>query len=102
MSWLASAFGKAKVWGYAILAGGLTIAAFLARIFFLKRQRDNLKDRAEVAEAQVTKAREIADHDNELESEYRPRRAEVRDEAKTGPVGELSDPNSGWLPDDSR
>ena len=93
---------KLKVYGFAILAGALTVFGFLARIFFLQNQNTKLRQRAEHYEAKATRARIVADKDNELEAQARSRRSDAKKEIETDSNSSVfRNPDGLWNDTDS-
>ena len=81
--------------GLGLLVTGLAAAA--AKYYKAKAKKQ--KKRADNAVAQVKRDHAIAEGDNELEGQFRPRRAEaVKEIEKTGATKELSEPNR-WSDD---
>ena len=75
--------------GLGLLAAGLAVATK-----YYKAKAKRQKKRADNAVAQVKRDHAIAEKDNELEGQFRSRRAEaVKEIEKTGATKELSEPN---------
>ena len=78
---------------------GLLVAGLLATVKILASKAKRQKKRADNAVAQVKRDHAIAEGDNELEGQFRSRRAEAQQEIKrTGATKELSEPNR-WSDD---
>lgn len=89
MSWLTI---KAKLIALGALLLG--VIAFFVRLKVVKSQRDNLKEKVQVAEARIKQADRLHQRDIELESQSRSRRAEAAKEIEESGVSkELSNPN---------
>jgi Flp pilus assembly protein TadB len=79
---------------YALGAIVLTVLGFLARIFFLKHQRNRARDAAEHYKAAANRARIVAEKHNEIEEQTRARRADALKELEdTGGSELFRDPN---------
>ena len=79
---------------YWSLGVGLLVTGLLATVNILAAKAKKQKKRADNAVAQVKRDHAIAEGDNELEGQFRSRRAEALNEIKTkGATKELSEPN---------
>ena len=79
---------------YWSLGIGLLVTGLLVTVKVLAKLAKKQKKRADNAVAQVKRDHAIAEKDNELEGQFRSRRAEaVKEIEKTGATKELSEPN---------
>ena len=79
---------------YWSLGLGLLVAGLATAAKYYKEKAKKQKKRADNAVAQVKRDHAIAEKDNELEGQFRSRRAEAVKEIKqTGASKELSEPN---------
>ena len=79
---------------YWSLGLGLLVAGLATAAKYYKEKAKRQKKRADNAVAQVKHAHAVAEGDNELEGQFRSRRAEaVKEIEKTGATKELSEPN---------
>ena len=79
---------------YWSLGIGLLVTGLLVTVKVLAKLAKKHKKRADRAVAQVKRDHAIAEGDNELEGQFRSRRAEaVKEIEKTGATKELSEPN---------
>ena len=79
---------------YWSLGLGLLVAGLATAAKYYKAKAKKHKKRADNAVAQVKRDHAIAEGDNELECQFRSRRAEALNEIKTkGATKELSEPN---------
>lgn len=80
-----------RYWSSAL---GLLVAGLAVAAKYYKTKAKKQKKRADRAVAQVKHDRAVAEGDNELEGQFRSRRAEAVKEIKTkGSTKELSEPN---------
>ena len=79
---------------YWSLGVGLLVTGLLVTVKVLAKLAKKHKKRADNAVAQVKRDHAVAEGDNELEGQFRSRRAEAAKETKqTGATKELSEPN---------
>ena len=79
---------------YWSLGVALLVTTLLATVRYLNAKAKKQKKRADNAVARVKRDHAIAEGDNELEGQFRSRRAEAQQEIeKTGATKELSEPN---------
>ncbi len=89
-------FSTIKRYAFLGLGLGVTVLGFLAKMFAAKAKRQ--EKRAERAEDAYEHSVEVMEKDNEIDREFKSRRAEAKAEIdQDGASDELSDPNSGWL-----
>ena len=80
-----------RYWSSAL---GLLVTGLLLTVKYLAEKAKRQKKRADNAVARVKRDHAIAEGDNELEGQFRSRRAEAQQEIeKTGATKELSEPN---------
>lgn len=87
-------FAKIKLYLYALAAFAFSTILLLARGRVLKNQRDSARDALDYYRAKATRARVIAEKDNEIEEQTRSRRTDALKEIKdTGRADIFADPN---------
>jgi hypothetical protein len=86
-----------RIKSYAIAGGAAVIGLLLVVVKYLSAKNSRLARRAETVEANLNRARVIAEKDNEIEGQTRSHRAEVANELETdGTTDALSNPGSLW------